>query len=107
MKLLTNAINKNLPSLATVENQDMEKLVAIVKFFNPLGNWNCFVFGGSQVEGDYMFYGKIFSVYCPDGELGHFTLSQLEEIEIPFGPTTIRIERDKHFQPTPATQLTL
>lgn len=107
MKLLTKQIEKKLPSLATVENQSMEELVVIVKFFHPLLPWTWFVFGGSPVNDDYMFYGKVFNPNCRDGELCYFTLSQLQSIETPFGPTTFRVERGKLFKPTPATQLSL
>ena len=32
------------------------------------------------------------SEFCPDGELGYFTISELEEVKGPFG---LGIERDK------------
>ena len=108
MKLLTKQIEKKLPSLATAENQRMEELVAIVKFFHPIKPWKWFVFGGDQLKGgDYMFYGMVFNPNCHDGELGYFTLSQLQSLEIPFGPIVFNTERDKLFKPTPATQLSL
>jgi len=108
MKLLTKEIEKKLPSLATVENQSMENLVAIVKFFHPLYPYKWFVLGGDQMNaGDYQFYGMAFNPDCPEGELGYFTLSQLQSVETPFGSTIFRIERDKLFKPTPAMQVTL
>lgn len=108
MQLITKAIEKKLPSMTTVENQDMEELIAIVQFFHPLLplKWN--VFGGNKInQDDYMFYGMAFNPDCPNGELGYFTLSQLQEIEVPFGPVNFKVERDKMFKPTPATKLSL
>lgn len=108
MKLLTKKIEKKLPSLATAENQSMEELVAVVKFFHPFSSCQWFVFGGNRLaNNDFYFYGMAFTPNCPDGELGYFTLSQLESIEIPLGPVIFHVERDKLFEPTPAMQLPL
>ena len=95
MKLLSKEIISNLPSIATVEDQPIEEQVALLKFSLP--GWKWFVFGGNQLGHDYLFYGKVFSPYCPEGELGDFTLSQLESV--------VEVKHDKKFNPLFATQL--
>ncbi len=107
MKLITKAIEKTLPSIATVENQSMEELVAVVQFFHVFLPWKWTVFGGNKINDDYRFYGMVFNQDCPNGELGYFTLKQLQGIEVPFGAATFKVERDKLFKPTPATKLSL
>ena len=52
MKLITKAIEKKLPSLASAENQDMEELIAILQFFHPLLPWKWNVFGGNKINQD-------------------------------------------------------
>ena len=64
----------------------------LVKYFNPVGVGTWFITEGNKLEnGDYKMYG-----YCHLGdddmaEFGYVKLSELKEINLPFG---MKIERD-------------
>jgi len=92
MKLLTEEIKKQLPPLYSQE-QVADPLV-ICKFFTPWSSWTWFAYEYSPEE--QLFFGKVFSEMCPDGELGYFSLAELESIK---GPMGLTIERDIHFTP--------
>jgi len=105
MKLLTKKIETSLPTISAVSDKSLDEIKVMVKFFHPLTNWYWFAFAGQHIQDDFEFYGKVFSPLCPNGEIGYFTLSQLDSISIPFGPITFQVERDKLFEPIPADQL--
>lgn len=97
MKLLTKIITNKLPKLYSQEANPNPK--AVLKFFTPWSNWTWYITEGEkQEDGDWMFFGKVVSPICPDGELGYTLLSQLKEIK---GPAGLLIERDMHWSPTP------
>lgn len=94
MKLLTAEIRKALPALYSQEN--VSDPVAVVKFFSPVSSWTWYA---TEFDGEDVFFGLV------DGfekELGYFSLSELESVELPFG---LKIERDLHWTPTPLSQL--
>ena len=91
MMLMTKEIKKALPPLYSTEGTYPVKPVA-VKFFTPWTNWTWYVFEGEEIEdGDFMFFGMVEGNFT---EAGNFTLSQLEEINGPFG---LKVERDRGF----------
>ena len=92
MKLLTDELKKQLPPLYSQE-QVADPMV-ICKFFTPWSSWSWFAYEYSPEE--QLFFGKVFSEMCPDGELGYFALAELESIQ---GPMGLTIERDIHFTP--------
>lgn len=89
--LLTKEILRKLPPLYSQEDKGLEAEV-IVKFFNPVGSWTWYATEYDPKQG--LFFGLV------DGfakELGYFSLSELESVELPFG---LSIERDRYFKPT-------
>jgi hypothetical protein len=91
MMLLTAANRKALPALYSNEGTPAGDAVAVVKFFNPTGNWTWYA---TEFDGDDTFFGLV------DGhekELGYFSLSELASVKGRFG---LGIERDRHFTPT-------
>lgn len=97
MKLLTKAIEAKLAKtpLYATDSIPVEEKKIIVKFFTPWTNWTWYVFEGERsASGDWEFFGLVQSPSCQDGELGYFTLSELESIN---GPFRLKIERDRHF----------
>ena len=95
MKLLTKKILKKLPPLYSQEGKG-EKAIAQVKFFSPRGSWTWY---GVEYDGEDTFFGLV------DGfekELGYFSLSELESIELPMG---LKIERDMYFEPVAIKEL--
>ena len=97
MKLLTQAILKRLPKLYSQEN--VEDPVVQVKFFDPCGSFTWYAL---EFDGKDLFFGKVVSSLCPEGELGYFSLSELKSIKTkPFG---LGIERDLYFDPKPLSE---
>ena len=90
MKLLTETIRKQLPELYSQDGKGRNQ-IAVVKFFSPMSSWTWYA---TEFDGHDTFFGLV------DGfekELGYFTLSELESVELPYG---LKIERDIHFTPT-------
>lgn len=92
MKLLTKALERKLPALYSQDGKGEEAL-AIVKFFPPWSDWAWY---GSEYDPE---TGEFFGVVCgQERELGYFSLKELESLRGPYG---LKIERDRHFDPTP------
>jgi len=101
MILLTKEIRKNLPALYSQENN--EDPIVQVKFFDPTGS---FTWYATEFDGEDLFFGKVFSSMCPDGELGYFRLSELEHCKDGIrGLKSLPIERDRWFKPQPLSQI--
>lgn len=90
MMLLTKENRKALPPLRAQEHADDP--IAYVKFFTPWSNWTWYA---TEFDGEDEFFGL---VQGHEIELGYFSLKELESVRGPFG---LRIERDRHFDPTP------
>jgi hypothetical protein len=98
MMLLTKAIKNKIPALYSQEN--IPDPIVHVKFFDPTGSFTWFA---TEFDGEDQFFGKVFSEYCPEGELGYFSLSELQNTKVRLG---LGIERDLHFHPKPLSQIT-
>jgi len=96
MMLLTKAIKNKLPKLYSQEN--IKDPIVQVKFFDPTGSFTWYAI---EFDGEDSFFGKVFSEMCPEGELGYFSLSELQSVRCRFG---LGIERDLHFSPKPLSQ---
>ncbi|AQT68238.1 hypothetical protein STSP2_01394 [Anaerohalosphaera lusitana] len=100
MELLPKEIASKLPELYSQEGFDDP--ICSLKYFTPDSAWTWFVIEGEEQEdGDFLFFGKVVSQLCPEGELGYFTLSQLRKIR---GPLGLPIERDLHFEAKPLSR---
>ena len=100
MKLLTKEIKQALPALYSQD--EIKNPVVVCKFFTPDAGWTWYIVEGSEQEdGDWLFFAKVISPICPDGELGSVLLSQLEKVR---GPLGLGIERDLYFKPKPLSQ---
>jgi len=110
MKLLNEETKKLLEShpLYSQEERGMNA-EAMVKFFLPLGAWTWYVTEAREdADFGYLFFGLVING-SGEGELGYFTLKELEEIAVPFNVNmggkkvtmgTVSIERDEYFTPT-------
>lgn len=94
MKLMTKAILKQIPPLYAQEN--VEDPIVYVKFFTPDAQWTWFATEYRPEE--HLFFGLTVSPMEPDGELGYFSLDELETVR---GPLGLPIERDTSFRPKP------
>ena len=94
MQLLTQELRKKLPALGTTEKIDDPTIQA--KFFTPDSNWTWFATEFDQKD---TFFGAVSGF---EFELGHFSLSELQQTR---GPMGLPIERDLHFNPTPLSKI--
>lgn len=93
MKLITKQLEELFEEYPVGSQDGLGgKAKVIAKFFNPTGVGTWFITEGNKLEnGDYEMFG-----YCHLGddemaEFGYVMLSELEEINLPFG---LKIERD-------------
>lgn len=96
MKLLTKALEKQLPALYAQDGKGNEA-IAYAKFFTPDANWTWYATEYSPETKT--FFGLIDG---HDKELGYFTLTDLETIR---GKMNLPVERDMYFSPTPVKDL--
>lgn len=94
MKLLTEELKKALPALYTKENENNPMVVC--KFFLPMTKWTWFA---TEFDGKDSFFGFVVGEYP---ELGYFSLSELENLEGPYG---LGVERDIYFEPTRLSEI--
>ena len=100
MKLITKEIEQILPVLYSQEN--VADPICVLKFFTPDAGWTWFISEGSQQEdGDWLFFTKVISPMCPDGELGYVLLSQLKQVK---GRLGLPVERDLWWEAKPLSQ---
>jgi len=100
MQLMTKEIEKTLPALYSQDN--VADPVCVLKFFTPDAGWTWFILeGGKQEDGDWLFFAKVISPMCPEGELGYVLLSQLKQVR---GALGLPVERDIWWQAKPLSQ---
>ena len=90
-KLITAAIQKQLPALYATEETELEDKQLICKFFTPWTYWTWYAIEYDPQEK--LFFGYVQGL---EHEWGYFSLNELESIQ---GPAGLRIERDIHFKP--------
>jgi hypothetical protein len=95
MQLLTKAIIERLPALGATDAQGLPA-IAYVRCFTPDSSWTWYA---AEFDGTDMFWGLVIGHYK---EFGTFSLSELHAVR---GKLGLPIERDRHFKPTPLTEL--
>lgn len=90
MKLMTKEILNKIPNLYAQDGKGDEAVV-YVKFFNPVGEatWYATEYDPETKT----FFGWV-ELFQGEGELGYFTLDDLESVKLSFG---MGIERDCYF----------
>lgn len=94
MKLLTNELKKKLENYPIYSQENRKDATIVCKFFAPMGVFTWWVLEAEKQDNDYYFFGIIQNNQL-EREYGYFTLSQLENVRLPFG---LRIERDLYFE---------
>lgn len=89
--LLTKEIIAKLPKLYETEAVELEDKLIQAKLFTPWSNWTWYII---EFDGINQCFGY---VKGHESEFGYFSLSELAELQGPFG---LKIERDKWFEPT-------
>ena len=90
-KIMTAALRKALPKLYA--NESVKDPIVRGKFFTPDSSWTWFLL---EFDGEDLLFTLAVSHFCPEGELGYSSLSELEAAR---GPLGLKIERDAHFVP--------
>ena len=97
MKLITKAIEQAFQKQGYTGNKSMKDIKIVVKLFNPMGAGTWYLY--EHVEEDiYMCFANLGDPMC--AEMGTVSLTELEELKLPFG---LGIERDMHFDPLSMT----
>ena len=91
MKLITQELERKLPSLGT------ESETAFVKWFTPDSNWTWYVAEYDPETGEC--FGLVDGL---EKELGYFNLKEIQDVRGKFG---LPVERDRFFDPTPLLDL--
>jgi len=92
MKLLTKALEKELPALYSTDGTgELEDRIAHVKYFHPFSNWTWY--GVEYSPDERLFFGLVDG---SDAEWGNFSLAELESLTF----AGLGVERDLHFKPT-------
>lgn len=86
MKLLTKEMEKRFKKLG---KQDVPNPIVVAKFFHPFSNW--YWYATAYYPEDRLFFGYVVG---HEGELGYFSLDELESISI----KGLGIERDMYFK---------
>jgi len=92
MKLLTKELIAKFPKLYANEEKKTSDVEIIAKFFNPCGAQTWYA---TEFDSDDLFFGYVNLGDSQCAELGYFSLSELESMQLPFG---LGIERDLHYK---------
>lgn len=101
MQLLTKRIIEQTSNLLEDDGKDPHQRKVTAKFFDPTGSFTWYLLEIDKEDKNTCF-GLVTSQYEPNGELGYFTIDELEGIQGPFG---IGIERDKFFETTDLSEI--
>jgi len=97
---MTKVIEKKLPKLYSQEK--VKNPICKLKFFTPDSSFTWFIIEGEKQEsGDWLFFSKVTSHLCPEGELGYVALSELQNIRGKYG---LPVERDMWWSDTPLSE---
>ena len=98
MKLMTKELEKKFAKIGSQEkNADP---TVVVKFFNPCGAGTWYATEYDSKDKIFFGYVSIFGDHCD--EWGSFSLTELEELQLPGG---MKIERDMWFKETPMSEI--
>lgn len=91
MKLMTKELEKKFPNLKETDGQGMGAKV-VAKFFFPVGSATWFA---TEYDSEQKLFFGYASMFPGSGELGYFSLAELESV---VGPMGLKIERDLYFE---------
>ena len=90
MKLLTKEILNKTPDLLDNDGLETHKVKVTAKFFDPTGSFTWFL---TELDEDLDYaFGFVMSEWCWQGELGPFSINELQNAK---GQLGLGIERDK------------
>ncbi len=92
MKLITRQIEKTAPALYATEDVPADEKKIVAKFFTPDSSFTWYMVEYDPTER--RAFGFVTSNMCPDGELGYFSIDEMEAAR---GPLGLPVERDRHY----------
>lgn len=97
MKLITKAIEAAFAKQGDTSQKSMADIMIVAKYFNPMGAGTWYLY--EHLEDD-IYMGFVTLGYPEDAECGTVSMTELQELRLPFG---LGIERDMHFDPLSMT----
>lgn len=95
-KLIPQTLLSDIPDLYGTEG--ISNPLCYIKLFTPDSSWIWFIMEISKDDNQTCF-GYVTGL---DGELGFFSLAEIESVH---GPLGLAVERDIYFEPTPFSQV--
>ena len=95
MKLLTKALQKQIPPLYSTEDVPLGDKMVVAKFFDPCGSYTLYIIELSEEEDDTLLWGLTTGLY--EDEFGYTSLNEISAYK---GKLGLGIERDLHWAPT-------
>lgn len=95
MKLLTKALQKQIPPLYSTEDIPLGDKVAVAKFFDPCGSYTLYIIEATEEEDDTLLWGLVTGL--AEDEFGYASLNEIKSVKNRFG---LGIERDLYWTPT-------
>lgn len=94
MQLITKAIERKAPRLYDMDEVPAERTPVVAKFFTPDSSftWYMVEYDAESRIG----FGFVTSNLCPEGELGYFSITEMESV---CGPQGLPVERDLYYRP--------
>ena len=90
-------VKAQIPKLYSQEgNKDP---TVYMKLFTPWTSWSWFITEGEDRDGDYLMFGYVVG---HEREWGYVSMNELKSVNGPFG---LKIERDIHFPPKRASEI--
>ncbi len=101
-RLITMADERLLPPLYAQDGLGREA-IAHLKFFTPDASftWYMTEYDSADRAGFGLVINEAMRDQCPEGELGYFSVDELEALS---GPLGLPVERDQFFTPRPLSQ---
>jgi hypothetical protein len=97
MKLLTKAIENKIPALYSQDGKDPKDVKIAVHFFGG-SDYSAYATEYDPDTRTFFGYVTFHSSVPGNGELGYFSLDELQKIR--FKPFGLPIERDRHYEGT-------
>ena len=95
--LIPNELKSKLPAIYSTQNE--KDPIVKMKFFNPYGAGTWYLIEYDPEENLAFGYVDLGSA-----ELGYFSITELESINLPYG---LKIERDEYFEPCYLSEVNL
>jgi hypothetical protein len=92
-----DSVKSQIPKLYSQEGK--KDPMVYMKLFTPWAGWSWFITEGEEQNGDFLMFGYVIG---HAKEWGYSSLNELKEVT---GPAGLKVERDIHFKPCNASEI--